>query len=60
MAKYFTLLRSRTFLSGLLLFLVAGFDGIRHLIPGDHYTVIAGLLALAVGYFRVNRNANIE
>ena len=46
--------KSRTFWSAVVMFLVAGVDGIKDLIPEALQLPIDGVLTLLVGYFRVN------
>ncbi len=54
MNKFLLVFRSRTFWAAVVLFLVAGVDGIKDLIPEALQLPINGLLTLLVGYFRVN------
>ncbi len=52
--KIIQALQSRTFWTGVLLFLVAGVEGIRDMIPASLQLPISAVLAILVGYFRVS------
>lgn len=54
MNKYLGLLKSRTFWSAVVLFLVAGVDGIKDLIPHAVQLPLDVVLTALVGYFRAN------
>ncbi len=54
MNKIKSVLKSRTFWTAVILFLVAGVDGIKDLIPQVLQLPLEGLLTLLVGWFRVN------
>lgn len=53
-AKIIAALKSRTFWSAVLLFVVSGIDGVRESIPAVVLEPLQVVLTLAVGYFRVN------
>lgn len=47
-------LKSRTFWTVVVLFIVGGFDGVKDLIPQALQLPLEGFLTLLAGYFRVN------
>ncbi len=63
MQKLFKLLKSRTFWTLVVLFVVNGVEGIRNAIPGDALPVIDGILTFLTIYFakispRIDINSN--
>lgn len=52
--KIIAVLKSRTFWTAVVLFLVAGVEGIRDMIPAAAQTPINFILTILIGYFRVN------
>lgn len=52
--KILSALKSRTFWTVVVLFLVSGVDGIRETIPEGLQLPIDGFLTILAGYFRVN------
>jgi len=54
MNKIKSALSSRTVWSAIVLFLVAGFQGVQDLLPPALVTPVLGVLTALVAYFRVN------
>ncbi len=54
MSKIALTLRSRTFWTIVLLFVIGGFDSISNVIPAGMATPVEGVLALLAAYFHVN------
>jgi hypothetical protein len=59
MSKIFKSLKSRTVWTAIVIFLFNGFQAIEGSIPSDVYMIVNGVLALAIGYFRANPQAEL-
>ena len=59
--KYLSLLKSRTFWTIVVMFVISGVNGIREFIPGNVLPVIDGVLAILAVYFaKVNPKINLK
>lgn len=54
------LVKSRTFWTVIIMFLVNGFNGIHDLIPAGFVPILDGFLSFAVIYFRVNTQVDFK
>lgn len=54
MDKIIKALTSRTFWTIIILFVIAGFNGVQQFIPASLVTPIEGVLTFLVVYFKVN------
>lgn len=52
--QYAQILKSRTFWSGVALFMLGGFQAIEQTIEPQVFIAVTGVLTLAIGYFRAN------
>lgn len=52
--------KSRTVWAGILLFLLSGIEGVRELVNPDWLGVLSAILAVLVGYFRVNTRVDFS